>query len=321
MNTMRVGLLLAALTGLFLAVGYAIGGGQGMVIAFLFALGTNAFAYWNSDKMVLSMYGAREVSRGSAPEFYDIIARLAQRANLPMPRVYIIDSDQPNAFATGRDPEHAAVAATTGLLSILNDREIAGVMGHELTHVRNRDTLVMTITATLAGAIGMLGQFAFFLGGRRDNREGGVGPVAAIAMMILAPIAAALVQFAISRTREYGADHGGAEISGDPLALASALSKLEQAAHQVPNYQAQANPATAHLFIVNPLSGEGADNLFSTHPAAGNRIAKLQELARQMGAPSAPHAAPQSWSQPSPHASRGPWDTDAPGAPRKGPWG
>ncbi|MHB1205124.1 MAG: M48 family metalloprotease, partial [Rhodospirillaceae bacterium] len=241
---MRAGLLLAALTGIFLAVGYFIGGGQGMVIAFMVAMATNAFAYWNSDKMVLRMYGAREVDREAAPEFYDIVARLAARAKLPMPKVYIIDSDQPNAFATGRDPEHAAVAASTGLLRILDAREIAGVMGHELTHVRNRDTLVMTITATLAGAIGMLAHFAFFFGGRRDERGGG-GMIGALAMMIIAPLAAALVQFAISRTREYGADEGGAEISGDPLALASALAKLEQAAHQVPNYQAQANPATA----------------------------------------------------------------------------
>ena len=302
MNTMRAGLLLAAMTGIFLAVGYAIGGSGEMMIAFLFAVGTNAFAYWNSDKMVLSMYGAREVSRESAPEFHALIARLAARAKLPMPKVYIIDSDQPNAFATGRDPEHAAVAATTGLLRMLDEREIAGVMGHELAHVRNRDTLVMTITATLAGAIGMLANFAFLLGGRRDER--GSNAILSIAMMILAPIAAALVQFAISRTREYGADHGGAEISGDPLALASALAKLEQMAHQVPNAQAEANPATAHLFIVNPLSGHGADNPFSTHPAAGNRIARLQEIARGMGAA---------------QTAPGPWEDIAPK--RKGPWG
>lgn len=309
MNTMRAGLLLAAMTGIFLAVGYAIGGSGGMLIAFLFAVATNAFAYWNSDKMVLSMYGAREVSRDSAPEFHDLIARLAARAKLPMPKVYIIDSDQPNAFATGRDPEHAAVAATTGLLRMLDEREIAGVMGHELAHVRNRDTLVMTITATLAGAIGMLANFAFLLGGRRDERGGG-NAILSIAMMILAPIAAALVQFAISRTREYGADHGGAEISGDPLALASALAKLEQMAHQVPNAQAEANPATAHLFIVNPLSGHGADNLFSTHPAARNRIAKLQEIARGMNAAPVAAAAP---------TRGGPWEDTAPR--RKGPWG
>lgn len=304
MNTMRAGLLLAAMTGIFLAAGYAIGGSGGMMIALLVALGTNAFAYWNSDKMVLGMYGAREVSRDSAPEFYAIVARLAANAKLPMPKVYVIDSDQPNAFATGRDPEHAAVAATTGLLRMLDEREIAGVMAHELAHVRNRDTLVMTITATLAGAIGMLANFAFLLGGRRDGRGGG-NAIVMIAMMIIAPLAAALVQFAISRTREYGADHGGAEISGDPLALASALSKMDQLAHQVPNARAEANPATAHMFIVNPLSGRGADNLFSTHPAAGNRIAKLQEFARNM------NAAP---------ASSGPWSDTAPKR-KRGPWG
>lgn len=314
MNTMRAGLLLAALTGIFLCVGYFIGGSQGMVIAFGVAMATNAFAYWNSDKMVLGMYGAREVSRDSAPEFYGIVAHLAARANLPMPKVYIIEGDQPNAFATGRDPDHAAVAATTGLLRILNEREIAGVIGHELTHVRNRDTLVMTITATLAGAIGMLAHFAFFFGGRRDERGGG-NAITAIAMMIIAPLAASLVQFAISRSREYGADQGGAEISGDPLALASALSKLEQAAHQVPNYQAQANPATAHIFIVNPLSGEGADNLFSTHPSADNRIARLQQMAREMGAPSAPITT-------APASSTGPWGAESPAPPRRsGPWG
>ena len=311
MNTLRAGILLAALTGIFLAVGYFIGGPQGMVIAFFVAMATNAFAYWNSDKMVLSMYGAKEVDRASAPEFFDIVARLAANAKLPMPKVFIIDSDQPNAFATGRDPDHAAVAATTGLLRILDAREVAGVIGHELTHVRNRDTLVMTITATLAGAIGMLAHFAFFFGGRRDENNRG-GAIGAIAIMILAPMAAAVVQFAISRSREYGADEGGAEISGDPLALASALAKLDQAAHQVPNYEAQANPATAHIFIVNPLSGEGADNLFSTHPSTANRIARLREMAAHN-----PH-------QTAAAAPAGPWGSTSvlPPEDRKpGPWG
>jgi heat shock protein HtpX len=313
MNTMRAGLLLAAMTGLFLAIGYLIGAEQGMIIAFVLALGMNAFAYWNSDKMVLSMYGAKAVDRASAPGFYNLVERLAQRANLPMPRVYIIENPQPNAFATGRDPEHAAVAATTGLLNILNEREIAGVMAHELAHVKNRDTLIMTITATLAGAIGMLASFAmFFRGG--DNRNNPLGPLGAILVMVLAPIAAALVQFAISRTREYGADAAGAEISGDPLALASALSKLEQGARRVPNEAAEANPATAHMFIVNPLSGRGADNLFSTHPATANRVARLQQMAgggggRQQASASGPN----------------PWPTAAPTAApptrRRGPWG
>ena len=240
MGTMRVGLLIAAMTGLFLAVGYLIGAEQGMIIAFVLALGMNAFAYWNSDKMVLSMYGAKPVDRNSAPQFYALVETLAQRAQLPMPRVYIIDNPQPNAFATGRDPEHAAVAATTGLLDLLDEREIASVMAHELAHVKNRDTLIMTVTATLAAMV---------------------------------------VQMAISRTREYGADAGGAAISGDPLALASALAKLEHGARVVPNNDAEANPATAHLFIVNPLSGRGADSLFSTHPAMANRIARLREMA------------------------------------------
>jgi heat shock protein HtpX len=309
MNTMRAGLLLAVMTGLFVGVGYLIGGGQGMVIAFVVAVGMNAFAYWNSDKMVLSMYGAQPVDRAGAPRFYDIVAGLAARAKLPMPKVYIIESEQPNAFATGRDPDHAAVAATTGLLNILDEREIAAVIGHELTHVKNRDTLVMTITATLAGAIGMLANFAFFFGGRRDERGGGFG---AIVAMVLAPIAATLVQLAISRTREYGADEGGAEISGDPMALASALEKLERTAQVVPNYQAQSHPATAHLFIVNPLSGEGADNLFSTHPSTANRIARLREIAGHMQA------------QPMPTATQsGPWSSASSSAPdhRPGPWG
>ena len=307
MGTMRVGLLIAAMTGLFLAVGYLIGAEQGMIIAFVLALGMNIFAYWNSDKMVLSMYGAKQVDRASAPGFYAIIERLAQRADLPMPRVYIIENPQPNAFATGRDPEHAAVAATTGLLDILDEREVAGVMAHELAHVKNRDTLIMTITATLAGAIGMLANFAMFMG-RGNSRNNPLGPLGGILVMILAPIAAALVQFAISRTREYGADAGGAAISGDPQALASALTKLEHGARHVPNYDAEANPATAHLFIVNPLSGQGADNLFSTHPSTANRVARLREMAGN-----AYEASPQ---------ARGPW-----AAPpkttvrRRGPWG
>jgi heat shock protein HtpX len=305
MNTMRAALLLAAMTGLFLAVGYMIGAEQGMIIAFVLALGMNFFAYWNSDKMVLSMYGAKPVDAASAPEFHALVERLAARAGLPMPRVYIIDNPQPNAFATGRDPEHAAVAATTGLLEILDEREIAGVIAHELTHVRNRDTLVMTITATLAGAIGMLAHFAFFLGGSRDNRNNPLGPVGAILVMILAPIAATLVQLAISRSREYGADEGGADISGDPLALASALAKLERGAHAVPNHQAEANPATAHMFIVNPLAGAGMQNLFATHPSTAERIARLQQMAGASSA--APLASAPTGGQRT-SRRKGPWD-------------
>lgn len=284
MNTMRAGLLLAALTGLFVAVGYLIGGPQGMVMAFGLAVAMNAFAYWNSDKMVLRMYGAKPVDRASAPRFHALVEELAARANMPMPKVYIIESSQPNAFATGRDPENAAVAATTGLLNMLDEREVRGVMAHELAHIQQRDTLIMTVTATLAGAIGMLANFAFlFRGGHGDNRSP-LGAVGMIAVMILAPLTAMMVQFAISRTREYGADARGAAISGDPLALASALSKLERGARQIPNNDAEANPATAHLFIVNPLSGRGADNLFSTHPSTTNRVAKLQAMAGQSSA-------------------------------------
>ncbi len=315
MNTMRAGLLLAALTGIFLAAGYLIGAQQGMIIAFGLALAMNAFAYWNSDKMVLRMYGAKQVDRASAPRFYALVEDLAWRGNMPMPKVYIMENSQPNAFATGRDPEHAAVAATTGLLNILDERELRGVMAHELAHVQNRDTLIMTITATLAGAIGMLANFAFlFRGGHGDNRSplGGLGT---IAVMILAPVTAMMVQFAISRSREYSADAAGAALSGDPMALASALSKLERGARAIPNNDAEANPATAHLFIINPLSGRGADNLFSTHPSTSNRIAKLQQLADgalvanpvRSARPSAAGRVPDSGGRRT-AAPKGPWD-------------
>ncbi len=283
MSTFKTGLLLAALTGLFLVVGYALGGRSGMIIAFLLALGTNAFAYWNSDKMILSTYDAREIERRDAPDFYDLIAELARNAGLPMPRVYVIDSPQPNAFATGRDPEHAAVAATTGLLEMMSREQVAGVMAHELAHVRGRDTLVMTITATIAGAIGMLANlFAFgaMFGGSRDNEEGGgLGVVGVLAMMILAPLMASIVQLAISRTREYQADAEGARICGHPLWLASALGRLEEAAHNIRYPEADRHPGTAHLFIVNPLAGSGFDSLFSTHPSMETRIARLEHMA------------------------------------------
>ena len=278
MNTMRVGLLIAAMTALFMGIGYLLGAEQGMMIAFLMALAMNAFAYWNSDKMVLRIYGAQQVSAAEAPEFFGVIRELAGRAELPMPKVYVIDSDQPNAFATGRNPDNAAVAATTGLLRLLTREEIAGVMAHELAHVKNRDTLIMTITATLAGAIGMLANFAMFFG-RGNNRNNALGIVGVLAVTILAPLAATLVQLAISRTREYGADKGGAEICGNPLWLASALAKLEQGAKRIDNHAAEANPATAHLFIVNPLHAHASDGLFATHPSTRNRIAKLEELA------------------------------------------
>jgi heat shock protein HtpX len=290
MNHARTGLLLAALTGLFIAIGYFIGGEGGMLVAFGIAVAMNFFAYWNSDRMVLSMYGAQEVDRSSAPGFYGIVAQLAERANVPMPRVYIIENDQPNAFATGRSPEHAAVAATTGLLRGMSSEEIAGVMAHELAHVKHRDTLTMTITATLAGAIGMLANFAFFFGQSRDTNGNSnpIGMIGGIAMMILAPIAAMLVQMAISRGREYEADREGALICGQPLWLASALEKLEALTHQIPNEAAERNPATAHLFIVNPLHGGGVDNLFSTHPNTANRVRALREMAGHSGRRSGP---------------------------------
>jgi heat shock protein HtpX len=281
MNYFKTGLLLAAMTALFGAIGFLIGGESGMLIALAVAAAMNLFAYWNSDKMVLSMYGAREVDAQTAPEFYGLVQQLAQRAGLPMPKVYVIDNDQPNAFATGRNPDNAAVAATTGLLQSLSREEIAGVMAHELGHVKNRDTLIMTITATLAGAIGMLANFAMFFGGSRDNRSG-LGIIGSIAVMILAPVAAMLVQMAISRSREYEADKAGAEISGNPQALASALQRISGTVERVLNQQAEGNPATAHMFIINPLHGGAMDSLFSTHPSTENRVAALMQLAGGM---------------------------------------
>lgn len=300
-------MLMAALMGLFLAVGYLLGREQGMFIAFIMAAGMNLFAYWNADKMVLRMYGARQVDRQSAPDFYDLVEDLARNAGLPMPKVYVIDNPQPNAFATGRNPQNAAVAATTGLLQLLSRDEIAGVMAHELAHVKNRDTLVMTMTATIAGAISMLANFGSFFGGGRD-RDNPFGVIGTILMVFLAPLAAMLVQMAISRTREYGADRGGAEISGQPLALASALAKISGAAHRIENRTAEANPATAHMFIINPLSGARMDNLFSTHPNPRNRIEALQRMAQDFG-----------MSRTERRQEAGPWSGARSRAP--GPWG
>lgn len=277
MNMFRTGLLLAALTALFLVVGYLLGGQNGMMIALIVAIGMNVYSYWNADKVVLRMFKARQVDARSAPEFYAIVEQLAQRAHLPMPRVYIIDNPQPNAFATGRNPENAAVAATTGLLQLLSREEIAGVMAHELAHVKNRDTLIMTVTATIAGALGLLANFALFFGG--DNRNNPLGLVGTILVVMLAPLAAMIVQMAISRTREYAADREGAEICGRPTWLASALQKLETTARRIDNRDAEQNPAAAHLFIVNPLHGGSMDNLFSTHPSTDNRVRKLREMA------------------------------------------
>jgi len=282
MNLVRTTVLMAFLTGLFIAIGYPIGGQSGMVMAFLFAAGTNLFAYWNSDKMVLRMYSAREVDEGTAPELVHLVRRLAENAGLPMPKVYIAENPQPNAFATGRNPEHAAVCVTTGILERLNEEELAGVLAHELSHVRNRDTLIMTMTATIAGAISMLANFAFFMGGR-DRRENPLGPFGALLIMIVAPFAAMLVQMAISRTREYEADRSGALISGRPLWLASALRRIASGVERVDNVDAETHPATAHMFIINPLHGGGIGSLFATHPSTEDRIARLEEMAAEMG--------------------------------------
>lgn len=279
MNTMKTGLLMAAMTGLFLAIGFALGRETGMLLALAFAIATNLFAYWNADKMVLRMAGARAVGPHDAPELHAMVARLAGNAGLPMPKVFLIESDQPNAFATGRNPENAAVAATTGLLRHLSSEEVEGVMAHELAHIRNRDTLIMAFTATISGAIAMLANFGFLFGGRDRNAPGGA--FGQILLIILAPLAAMVVQMAISRTREYGADRGGAEISGKPLALASALRRISGVAHGTRNEEAEASPAIAHLFIINPLSGSGIDSLFSTHPKTERRVAELEAMARE----------------------------------------
>ncbi|MFO1038457.1 MAG: zinc metalloprotease HtpX [Geminicoccaceae bacterium] len=282
MNIARTGLLLAALTALFLAAGYLLGGGTGALVALIFALGTNAFAYWNSDKMVLRMHNAQLVTKGSAPDLVGMVEDLARRADLPMPAVYIIQQDQPNAFATGRDPNHAAVAVTTGIMRALSREELAGVIAHELAHIKNRDTLTMTVAASIAGAIGFLANFAMFFGhgGSSENRP---NPIAQILIMILAPLAATVVQLAISRTREYSADRLGAQICGQPRWLASALQKIEQFARGRIMPTAEHNPSTAPLFIINPLMRGGTDNLFQTHPKTENRIRALLELEREPG--------------------------------------
>lgn len=277
MNTLRTTILLAGMTALFMGVGYLIGGTGGMAIAFIVALGTNAFAYWNSDKMVLSMQGAKEIDPRSAPDLYQMTKQLADNAGLPMPKLYLIETEQPNAFATGRSPDKGVVAVSSGLVKYLDSREVAAVIAHELAHIKNRDTLTMTVTATLAGAISMLAQFGLFFGGSRDNNNP-LGFIGVIAMVILAPIAAMLVQMAVSRTREYEADKDGAEICGDPEALASALRKISAAGKRVVNMPAERAPAMAHLYISNPLSGARMDNLFSTHPNVENRISALMKM-------------------------------------------
>jgi heat shock protein HtpX len=276
-NWIKTSILMAGIVALFGAVGMLLGGAQGMLIALVIGAGMNVFAYWNSDKVVLRMYHAQEVDAQSGGRYYAMVRELAQNAGLPMPRVYIINQAQPNAFATGRNPEHAAVAATSGILQLLSERELRGVMAHELAHVKNRDILISTMSATVAGAISMLANFAMFFGGRGDNRP---HPAVALAVMIIAPIAAMLIQMAISRSREFGADAGGAEISRDPEALASALRKIEAYAKGLPMPVADAHPETAQMMIINPLTGNGIKSLFSTHPSTDERVAKLLAIAR-----------------------------------------
>ncbi|MEM1244467.1 MAG: zinc metalloprotease HtpX [Pseudomonadota bacterium] len=283
MNWLRTTLLLGLLTGLLIFVGYAIGGQTGMIIAFIIAMVMNFGSYWFSDKIVLRAYGAKQVGPNEAPELYSIVKQLAHQAQLPMPKVYIVDNPTPNAFATGRNPQNAAVAATTGILNILDSRELKGVFAHELSHVYHRDTLISAIAATIGGAIAVLAnmaQWAMIFGGRSDDGEGGGGIIGSLLMIILAPIAAMLIQMAVSRTREYAADKRGAKLSGDPMALASALQKLEAASQQIPMQAAETHPATAHMFIVNPLTGQTLKHLFSTHPPTAERVKRLKEMAR-----------------------------------------
>ena len=275
-NWLKTSILMAGIVALFGAVGAMLGGSTGMLIALAFAGAMNAYAYWFSDKMVLKMYNAQEVDAQSAPGFYAMVRELAQNAQLPMPKVYIIDEAQPNAFATGRDPEHAAVAATTGIMRMLSERELRGVMAHELAHVKHRDTLISTISASVAGAISSLAQFGMFFSG--GDRERNVHPALALLVLILAPIAAMLIQFAISRSREFQADRGGAEISGDPAALATALRKIHDYAHRIPLATAERHPETAQMMIINPLSANGIKGLFSTHPETEERISRLMAM-------------------------------------------
>lgn len=276
-NYLKTAILMAAITALFMMIGAMMGGRSGMLLALGFALVSNFFAYWFSDKMVLRMYNAQEVDATTAPQFYNMVQELSQRAGLPMPRVYLINEAQPNAFATGRNPEHAAVAATTGILQLLSEREMRGVMAHELAHVKHRDILISTISATMAGAISALANFAMFFGGR-DEEGRPANPIAGILVALLAPLAASLIQMAISRAREFEADRGGAEISGDPKSLANALQKIHHYAQGITMPTAEANPATAQMMIMNPLHGGGLKNLFSTHPATEERVARLMQM-------------------------------------------
>jgi len=321
MNHLKTFILLAAMTALFAGVGYLIGGATGMAIALLFAGGMNLFSYWNADKIVLKMYRAQPVDEqhpnAVVRNYVADVRQMARDAGLPQPQVAIIPNDQPNAFATGRNPENAAVCATTGLLDMLTREEVRGVMAHELAHVKNRDTLIMTVTATIAGAIAALANFALFFGGNDRERPGGI--IGTIALMLLAPMAAGLVQMAISRGREYEADRVGAEIAGDPQALASALQKIDAYARRITNQTAERNPASGQMFIINPLAGRGADNLFSTHPATGNRVRALMELGAKMGMQPRPRT--PDLTQPRPAAAF--TTTGVPTTPNepRGPWG
>ena len=284
-NWIKTFVLMAGITALFGAVGAAVGGGSGMMLALLFAGGMNVYAYWFSDKAVLKMYGAQEVNAennygdGQFKNYYNMVKELAENAELPMPKVYVINEQQPNAFATGRNPEHAAVAATVGIMQALNERELRGVMAHELAHVKHRDTLISTISATVAGAISSIAQFGMFFGGRGGDGERSVSPIVSMLMMFLAPMAAGLIQMAISRSREYEADRMGAIISKDPKSLADALTKISNYAHQIPNQTAEAHPETGQMMIINPLAGISFDSLFSTHPKTEERVARLMAMA------------------------------------------
>ena len=317
MNVLKTGMLLAAMTALFMGVGWLIGGQQGMLIALVFAAATNLWAWWSSDTMALKAHRARVVGPQDAPDLYRMTAELAERAGLPMPKLAVIDSDQPNAFATGRNSENATVAVTTGLVDSLSREEVAGVIAHELAHIQNRDILIMSVAATVAGAISMLAQFGLFFGGGNRERGGGLGIIGVLLATLLAPLGAMLIQMTISRTREYAADRRGAEICGNPSWLASALQRIAGGRGMMRS--AEANPATAHMFIVNPLTGRGVDPLFSTHPSTDNRVRALMEMAREMG--QLPAAAPRSASR-----AASPWDAQAPvggtrgPARRPGPW-
>lgn len=320
LNYAKTALLLLVLTSLFVTLGALIGGTGGMLVAFVVALVMNIVSLWTSDTMVLRMYGAQEVDERSAPEYYSLVQELAAAADLPMPRVYVLDNPQPNAFATGRSPSKSAVAASTGLLNTLSREELAGVIAHELAHIKNRDTLTMTVAATIGGAISMIAQymqFGLLAGGSRDNQNSHHGALGALFAILVAPFLAMLVQMAISRSREYQADRMGALICRNPRWLASALEKIHAAAQRIPNWQAEEAPATAHIFIVNPLTGHGVDNLFSTHPNVENRIRALEDLAVEMGEAFRGQGARYGQSMSSDRRSSSPWSSQK----MRGPWG